>query len=48
MRRLLLTADLHQHPAKWKLLVKATLQEKPDAVLIAGDILPKHGGFGRQ
>ena len=48
MRRLLLTADLHQHPAKWKLLVKATLQEKPDAVLIAGDILPKHGGFGQQ
>jgi len=46
--RLLITTDLHQHPAKWALLVDAALEEKPGFILIAGDILPKHEGFGRQ
>ena len=48
MNKLLISTDLHQHPAKWKLLVKAVLTEKPDNVLIAGDILPKDGGFSMQ
>ncbi len=48
MNRLLITTDLHQHLAKWKLLVKTVLTEKPDTVLIAGDLLPKHEGFSMQ
>ena len=48
MDRLLIATDLHQHPAKWELLVEATLRERPDTVLIPGDILPKHGGFDGQ
>ena len=48
VNRLLITTDLHQHLGKWKLLVKTVLAEKPDAVLIAGDLLPKHEGFSMQ
>lgn len=48
MRHLLITTDLHQHPSKWNLLAKAATDERPQFVLIAGDILPKDGGFSRQ
>lgn len=48
MTKLIATTDLHQHPAKWKLLVSAIIEQKPDAVLIAGDLLPKHDGFAKQ
>ena len=48
MRHLLITADLHQHRGKWDQLLGVAAQERPEIILIAGDILPKHGGFGRQ
>ena len=48
MRHLLITTDLHQHPAKWKLLAEAVAEERPQAILITGDLLPKDGGFSRQ
>lgn len=48
MKRLLITTDLHQRREKWDLLVKAAADEKPAFLLIAGDILPKDGGFVRQ
>ena len=48
MHHLLITTDLHQHPAKWTLLAKAAAEERPQFVLIAGDILPKAGGISRQ
>ncbi len=48
MFKLLITTDLHQHPSKWSLLVKAVDAERPDFVLVAGDILPKYDGFGPQ
>jgi len=41
MTRFLLTADLHQFIPKWEQLVEATFQERPDFVLIAGELLPK-------
>ncbi len=48
MTRIIATTDLHQHPAKWRHLVTAVVEHKPDVVLIAGDILPKLGGFAAQ
>jgi Icc-related predicted phosphoesterase len=48
MTTLIATADLHQHPSKWELLVAAVIEQKPDVVLIAGDLLPKYGGFEMQ
>lgn len=48
MRRFLITADLHQHPSKWDKLVETTAEQRPDFVLIAGDILPKCGGIPAQ
>jgi Icc-related predicted phosphoesterase len=45
---LLITTDLHQHPAKWNLLAKAAAEERPQFVLITGDILPNGGGIARQ
>ena len=48
MTKLIATADLHQHPAKWELLVSAIVEQKPDTVLIAGDLLPKYDGFAKQ
>jgi Icc-related predicted phosphoesterase len=48
MTKLIVTTDLHQHPTKWGLLVAAVVEQKPDMVLIAGDILPKYGGFAKQ
>ena len=48
MTTLIATADLHQHPAKWELLVAAVAEQNPDMVLIAGDILPKYDGLAMQ
>jgi len=48
MHRLLITTDLHQHPAKWQKLVTAAAEEQPELILIPGDILPKQGGFAMQ
>lgn len=44
----IITADLHQSIGNWRDLVRAVEQEKPRFVLIAGDLLPKHGGFNGQ
>ncbi len=46
--RFIITSDLHQSIAKWRGLVRAIEQEKPRFVLIAGDLLPKEGGFNGQ
>jgi len=44
----LLTSDIHQHIPKWKQLVAAVQRDEPRFVLIAGDLLPKSGGFKGQ
>lgn len=41
MPRLLITSDLHQEIHKWDRLVQACEFEKPDLILIPGDLLPK-------
>lgn len=46
--RLILTADLHQHPDKWSQLVQAAADQKANTILIAGDLLPKIGGAEEQ
>jgi Icc-related predicted phosphoesterase len=46
--RFIITADLHQNIAKWRDLVRVVEQTKPRFVLVAGDILPKDGGFNGQ
>jgi Icc-related predicted phosphoesterase len=46
--KFIITADLHQHIAKWNDLVWTAELEKPRFVLVAGDLLPKAGGFGGQ
>ena len=46
--RFIITSDLHQHPAKWRDLVRVVQHERPRFVLIAGDLLPKNGGFNGQ
>jgi hypothetical protein len=46
--RFIITADLHQNIAKWRELVRVVEQAKPRFVLVAGDILPKEGGFNGQ
>jgi len=46
--RLLLTSDLHQHTPKWHDLVSVAARERADFVLVAGDLLPKTGGFKSQ
>lgn len=48
MTRLLITTDLHQRRGKWEDLAQAAERERPAFILIAGDILPKDGGFTRQ
>jgi len=45
---LLLTADIHQYIAKWEDLAAIVERERPDFVLIAGDLFPKTGGFQGQ
>jgi hypothetical protein len=44
----LITSDLLQGIRKWDLLVRVVEQEKPRFVLVAGDLLPKDGGFEGQ
>ena len=44
----LLTADLHQYIPKWTQLMDAVQRDRPQFVLIAGDLLPKTGGFKGQ
>ena len=46
--RFIITSDLHQHPAKWRDLVRVVQHDRPRFVLIAGDLLPKSGGFNGQ
>ena len=46
--RLLLTNDIHQFIAKWEQLSSIVKEEKPNFVLIAGDLFPKTGGFKGQ
>ena len=46
--RLIITADLHQSIGKWRGLVRVVERDKPRFVLVAGDLLPKDGGFNGQ
>jgi Icc-related predicted phosphoesterase len=46
--KFILTADLHQSIGKWRDLQRVVEQANPRFVLIAGDILPKGGGFHGQ
>jgi Icc-related predicted phosphoesterase len=46
--RIIITSDLHQSIGKWHDLVRVVEQEKPRFVLVAGDLLPKDGGFNGQ
>lgn len=46
--RIIITSDLHQSIGKWRDLVRVVEQEKPRFVLVAGDLLPKEGGFNGQ
>lgn len=46
--KFIITADLHQSIGKWRELVRVVEQAKPRFVLVAGDILPKDGGFNGQ
>jgi len=46
--KFLVTGDLHQWIEKWEELVKVVGKEKPRFVLIAGDLLPKTGGYTAQ
>ena len=46
--KLIVTSDLHQWAAKWADLVRLVLQEQPRFVLVAGDLLPKVGGYAGQ
>jgi Icc-related predicted phosphoesterase len=39
--KILAVTDIHQMISKWKKLVKACDDEKPDVVAIAGDLFPK-------
>ncbi len=38
-------ADVHQSELHWERLVEAVCEQKPDLVLIAGDLLPKYDGI---
>ena len=46
--RFILTSDLHQDIRKWRDLVRVVEQDRPRFVLVAGDLLPKNGGFNGQ
>ncbi len=43
--KFLSTSDIHQSSDNWPLLVKAVQEEKPDFVIIAGDLFPKDDGI---
>lgn len=38
-------ADVHQSEQHWEFLLKAVNKEKPELILIAGDLLPKYDGI---
>jgi Icc-related predicted phosphoesterase len=46
--KLLALSDIHQMNSKWKSLVDVCKKEKPEVVVIAGDLLPKDGGIPNQ
>lgn len=46
--KILFTSDIHQHIPKWADLTEVVCREKPRFVCIAGDLLPKQGGFQAQ
>jgi Icc-related predicted phosphoesterase len=46
--RWIVTSDLHQRISKWRELVRVVERDRPRFVLIAGDLLPKEGGFEGQ
>jgi Icc-related predicted phosphoesterase len=46
--KLIVTSDLHQRIAKWADLVRLASRELPRFVLVAGDLLPKTGGYAGQ
>src|SRR5205814_1885221 len=46
--KLIVTSDLHQRIEKWMDLAKLVENERPRFVLIAGDLLPKEGGYSAQ
>ena len=46
--RFIITSDLHQRIGKWRDLVQVVEREQPRFILIAGDLLPKEGGFNGQ
>jgi Icc-related predicted phosphoesterase len=46
--KFIITADLHQSIGKWRDLVRVVEQDRPRFVLVAGDLLPKDGGFHGQ
>jgi Icc-related predicted phosphoesterase len=46
--KIILTSDLHQMIGKWDDLVKVVELKRPRFVLIAGDLLPKDGGYKAQ
>ncbi|MBI4872033.1 MAG: metallophosphoesterase [Candidatus Riflebacteria bacterium] len=46
--KLILTSDLHQWITKWKELIGVVAEVRPRFVLVAGDLLPKHGGHAEQ
>jgi len=46
--KLIVTSDLHQRITKWADLVRLASQEQPRFVLVAGDLLPKVGGYSAQ
>ena len=43
--RILATSDIHQHGDKWKQLVGIVEENKPDIVVISGDLYPKSNGI---
>ena len=46
--RFVIASDLHQNIGKWRDLVRVVEREQPRFVLVAGDLLPKDGGFNGQ
>ncbi len=46
--KFIITSDLHESIGKWRDLMRVVEQEKPRFVLVAGDLLPKDGGFNGQ
>jgi len=43
--KIMALADVHQSENHWKMLVKAVQDNRPDLVVIAGDLLPKYDGI---